>query len=168
MDRSQKEDLVSEMRECLERASVVVVTRQVGLTVAEVTDLRRRMRESQAEFKVLKNTLAQIAVKGTQLEGISPMLQGPTALAYSADPVGAAKAAVKYANDNEKFVVVGGYMDGQVLSAASVKALAALPSLDVLRSTLMALIQAPATKLAVLLKEPGTRVARVLSAKGAM
>eukprot|EP01037_Dinobryon_pediforme_P011198 gene11198-11280_t len=75
------------MRECLERASVVVVTRQVGLTVAEVTDLRRRMRESQAEFKVLKNTLAQIAVKGTQLEGISSMLQGPTALAYSTDPV---------------------------------------------------------------------------------
>lgn len=168
MDRSQKEDLVSKMRECLQSASVVVVTRQVGLTVAEATDLRRRMRESQAEFKVLKNTLAQIAAKGTPLEGISSMLQGPTALAYSTDPIGAAKAAVKYANDNEKFEVVGGYMDGQVLSAASVKALATLPSLDELRSKMIALIQAPATKLAILLKEPGTRVARVISAKGAM
>jgi len=168
MDRSQKEDLVSEVRECLQSASVVVVTRQVGLTVAEATDLRRRMRESQAEYKVLKNTLAQIAVKGTPLEGISSMLQGPTALAYSTDPIGAAKVAVKFANDNEKFEVVGGYMDGQVLSAASVKALATLPSLDELRSKLIALIQAPATKLAILLKEPGTRVARVMSAKGAM
>jgi len=168
MDRSGKEGLVSEMREVLERASVVVVTRQVGLTVAEVTDLRCRMREAKAEFKVLKNTLAQIAIKGTQLEGLSSMLQGPTALAYSTDPIGAAKAAVKYASGNEKFVVVGGCLNGEILSAASVKALATLPSLDELRSTLIALVQTPATKLAILLKEPGTRVARVISAKGAM
>jgi|JI71714CRNA_FD_contig_91_1417492_length_1318_multi_3_in_0_out_0_2 large subunit ribosomal protein L10 len=167
MDRSEKEGLVSQMRETLQQAGVVVVTRQVGLTVAEVTKLRRGMRESQAEFKVLKNTLAQIAVKGTQLEGISEMLQGPTALAYSTDPIAAAKAVVKFANDNDKLKVVGGYMNGQVLSESAVKALATLPSLDELRSKLIALVQAPATKLAILLKEPGTRVARVLAAKGA-
>ncbi len=167
MDRSQKEGLVSQMRDVLLQAGVVVVTRQVGLTVAEVTNLRRSMRESQAEFKVLKNTLAQIAVKDTQLEGITEMLQGPTALAYSIDPIAAAKAAVKFANDNDKLKVVGGYMNGQVLSESAVKALATLPSLDELRSKLVAVIQAPATKLAILLKEPGTRVARVLAAKGA-
>lgn len=167
MDRSQKEELVLRTREALEKAAVVIVTRQVGLTVAEVTDLRRQMRESNSEFKVLKNTLAQIAVKGTPLEGITSLLQGPTALAYSTDPLGAAKAAVKFANSNDKFKVIGGYMDGQVLSEASVKALATLPSLDELRGKLVAVLSAPATKLAILLKEPGTRVARVLSAKGA-
>lgn len=167
MDRSEKEGLVSEMREILQQAGAVVVTRQVGLTVAEVTTLRRNMREAQAEYKVLKNTLAQIAVKGTQLEGITSMLQGPTALAYSADPLAAVKAAMKFANSNDKIKVVGGFMNGQILSESEIKILATLPSLDELRSKLIALVQAPATKLAILLKEPATRVARVISAKSA-
>ncbi len=167
MDRLEKQGLVSEMREILQQAGVVVVTRQVGLTVAEETNLRRRMRESKAEYKVLKNTLAQIAVKGTPLEGITEMLEGPTALSFSADPIAAARAVVKFANDNDKIKVVGGYMNGQVLSESAVKALAILPSLDELRSKLIAIVQTPATKLAILLKEPGTRVARVISAKSA-
>jgi large subunit ribosomal protein L10 len=125
------------------------------------------MRENQAEFKVLKNTLAQIAVKDTALDGLTPLLKGPTALAYSADPIAAAKVIVKFANTNDKLKVVGGYLNGQLLSEASVKALATLPSLDELRGTLIGLIQAPATKLARLAKEPGACVARVLSAKAA-
>ena len=100
MNRSQKEELVSQIREKLEQASSIIVTRQVGLTVAEVSDLRRIMRNSSAEFKVLKNTLAQIAVKGTPFEGITPMLQGPTALAYSTDPINAAIVATKFAGTN--------------------------------------------------------------------
>lgn len=167
MDRLEKQGLVSEMREILLQAGVVVVTRQVGLTVAEETNLRRRMRESKAEYKVLKNTLAQIAVKDTQLEGITGMLEGPTALSFSVDPIAAARAVVKFANDNDKIKVVGGYMDGRVLSESDVKALATLPSLNELRSKLIAIVLAPATKLAILLKEPGTRVARVISAKSA-
>ncbi len=167
MDRLEKQGLVSEMREILQQAGVVVVTRQVGLTVAEETNLRRRMRESKAEYKVLKNTLAQIAVKDTQLEGITGMLEGPTALSFSVDPIAAARAVVKFANDNDKIKVVGGYMDGRVLSESDVKALATLPSLNELRSKLIAIVLAPATKLAILLKEPGTRVARVISAKSA-
>ncbi|MCX7338688.1 MAG: 50S ribosomal protein L10 [Alphaproteobacteria bacterium] len=166
MDRTQKEGLVLRMRDELQNAQTVIVTRQVGLTVSEVTALRRRMRESQAEFKVLKNTLARLAVKGTALEGITEMLQGPTALAYSSDPISAAKVAVKFANDNKKLVIVGGCMNGLVLSEDAVKALATLPSLDELRGKIIGVISAPATKLAILLKEPAARVARVLAAKG--
>jgi large subunit ribosomal protein L10 len=167
MNRTEKHDLVSQMRDVLQGASLVLVTQQSGLTVAEVTNLRRSMRENQAEFKVLKNTLAQIAVKDTALDGLTPLLKGPTALAYSADPIAAAKVIVKFANTNDKLKVVGGYLNGQLLSEASVKALATLPSLDELRGTLIGLIQAPATKLARLAKEPGACVARVLSAKAA-
>lgn len=166
MDRTQKEALVADIRGRLESAAVVVVARQSGLTVEEVTQLRRDMRAANAEFKVLKNTLAQIAVKGTKLEGLTEMLNGPTALAYSIDPVAAAKALVNFANKNDKIQVIGGTLDGKVLKTADVKALATLPSLDELRSKIIAVISAPATKLAVLLKEPASRVARVVSAKG--
>lgn len=165
MDRMQKEALVADMRQRLESSSLVVVARQSGLTVDEVTTLRREMRAANAEFKVLKNTLAQIAVKETKLDGLSGMLSGPTALAYSADPVAAAKALVTFANKNDKIKVVGACLDGKVLNEAEVKALATLPSLDELRGKLIAVINAPATKLAILLKEPAARIARVISAK---
>lgn len=168
MDRSQKKELVSSMREALQEAKVIVVTQQKGLTVSESTDLRRQMRDSQAQYKVLKNTLAQIAVKDTPLEGMSHLFKGPMAIAFSHDPIGAAKAAAKFADKNDKLIIVGGYMDGQLLSSAAVKALATLPSLDELRSKLIAVISAPATKLAILSKEPASRVARVLAAKSEM
>jgi len=165
MDRMQKEALVADMRQKLESSTLVVVARQSGLTVDEVTGLRRDMRVAGAEFKVLKNTLAQIAVKGTKLEGLTDMLSGPTALAFSTDPIAAAKIIVGFANKNDKVKVVGACLDGKVLQQAEVNALATLPSLDELRSKIIAVINAPATKLAVLLKEPASRVARVIAAK---
>ncbi|MBP9828746.1 MAG: 50S ribosomal protein L10 [Proteobacteria bacterium] len=165
MDRMQKEALVASIRSKLESSSLVVVARQSGLTVEEVTGLRRNMRAANAEFKVLKNTLAQIAVKGTKLEGLTEMLVGPTTLAYSVDSIAAAKALVEFANKNDKIEVVGACLDGKVLKKAEVKALATLPSLDELRGKLIAIISAPATKLATLLQEPAARVARVISAK---
>ena len=165
MDRSQKEELVSQMRNTLQQAASVIVARQTGLTVAEATQLRRDMRGAGAEFKVLKNTLAQIAVKGTTLEGINPYLQGPTALGYSQDPVAAARVLSKFAEKSDKLSIVGGFLDGQVLDAMAVKALANLPSLNELRSKIIAVISAPATKLAILAKEPARRVAQVLAAR---
>jgi large subunit ribosomal protein L10 len=165
MDRSQKEELVLTVRDTLQKSASVIVARQTGITVAEATQLRRDMRGAGAEFRVLKNTLAQIAVQGTPLEGIRPYLQGPTALGYSQDPVAAAKVLSKFAEKNNKLSIVGGFLDGQVLDAAGVKALANLPSLDELRSKLIAVISAPATKLAILAKEPAARVARVLGAR---
>jgi large subunit ribosomal protein L10 len=165
MDRSQKEELVSHMRDTLQQSASVIVARQEGLTVAEATQLRRDMRAAGAEFKVLKNTLAQIVVKGTGLEGIHPYLQGPTALGYSSDPIAAARILSKFADKNNKLSIVAGYLDGQILDAKAVKALANLPSLDELHSKIIGVILAPATKLAILAKEPGTRVVRVLAAR---
>jgi len=166
MDRSQKEELVSEMRQRLQAAASVIVTQQSGLTVAEASKLRRDIREAGAEFKVLKNTLAQIAVKGTPLEGISHLFKGPTAIAFSSDPVTAAKIVAKFSKTNEKLQLIGGYLDGQVLDQSGVQALASLPSLDELRSKIIAVISAPATKLAVLTKEPAAQLARVIAARG--
>jgi large subunit ribosomal protein L10 len=165
MDRSQKEELVSQVRENLQKASSVVVAHQVGLTVAEVTQLRRDMRGAGAEFKVIKNTLAQIAIKGTSLEGMDSYLQGPTAIGYSQDPISAAKVLSKFADSNEKLSIVCGFLDGQVLDAKAVKALANLPSLDELRSKILGVLSAPATKLAILVKEPARRVACVIGAR---
>ena len=165
MDRSQKEELVSQVRDNLQKATSVIVAHQVGLTVAEVTQLRRNMRGAGAEFKVLKNTLAQIAVKGTALEGINSYLQGPTALGYSQDPIAAAKVLSKFAEGNDKLSIICGFLDGQVLDAKAVKALANLPSLEELRSKLVGVLVAPATKLAILTKEPSRRVACVIAAR---
>lgn len=165
MNRTQKEELVVELKNRFESSSLVVVTRQSGLTVSEVTNLRRDMRNSGTDFKVYKNTLTEIAIKGTDAEGLSNILTGPTALAFSVDPLAAAKAAVKFANTNDKLQVLGGIMNGKVISAAEVKAIATLPSLDELRAKLLGLISAPATKIAVILKEPAARVARVIHAK---
>lgn len=166
MNRSEKEELVLQIRDKLTAAASVIVTRQSGLTVSEVSQLRSQMREAGVEFKVLKNTLARIAVKGTSLEGISEMLEGPTALAISmTDPVSAAKVAAKYANSNNKLQLVGGYLEGQVLNQQAVDALAKLPSLDELRSKIIAVISTPATRLAILAKEPASLLARVTAAR---
>lgn len=165
MDRMQKEALVANMRSKLESSSLVIVARQSGLTVEEVTGLRRNMRAANAEFKVLKNTLAQIAVKGTKLESLTEILVGPTVLAYSVDSIAAAKALVEFANKNDKVEVVGACLDGKILKKAEVNALATLPSLDELRGKLIAIINTPATRLATVLQEPAARVARVISAK---
>lgn len=165
MDRSQKEGLVSEIKAKLTDCSLVVVTHQSGLSVGEVTTLRREVRAASAEFKVLKNTLAHIAVQDTALQPLQQFLKGPTALAYSKDPVAAAKAIVKFANKNDKLKIVGGYLDGQVLNQSGVKALAELPSLDELRAKLLAVILAPASQLVRTINEPGAQVARVIAAK---
>ena len=165
MDRSQKAELVSEMRERLTESSLVVVAHQFGLTVSEATDLRRKVRESSAEFKVIKNTLAHLAVQETPLSGLSELFKGPTTLAFSKDPVSAAKAVVGFASKNDRLKVVGGCLDGQLLNAAAIKALSELPSLDELRAKLLCVINAPASKLVRTLAEPASQVARVIAAK---
>lgn len=165
MNRTQKEELVSELKTKVEDSALIVITRQSGLTVSEVSNLRRQMREAGADYKVYKNTLTEIAVKGTKAESLASHLTGPTALAFSVDPIAAAKAAFKFANTNDKLQILGGVMNGRELSAADVKVLATLPSLDELRAKMIGLISAPATKIARVLKEPGTCVARVLNAK---
>ena len=167
MDRSQKADVVEELKRVFSETSVVVVTRNLGLTVAQSTDLRLKMRDAGAQFKVTKNRLALIALEGSRYQPIGDLLTGPTALATSTDPVAAAKIAVDFAKTNDRFEIVGGAMGDTVLDVNGIKALAALPSVDQLRATIVGLVQAPATKIARTVSEPGAQLARIFSAYAA-
>jgi large subunit ribosomal protein L10 len=164
VDRTQKQALVETLQSDLAGSACIVVTHQAGMSVAEATELRRQMRGAGAGFRVTKNRLARRALEGTGFAGLAPLFTGPTAIAFSHDPVAAAKAAVAYANRNEKLTIVGGGLAGQALDAAGVRALATMPSLDELRGKIIGLIQAPATKLAGVLQAPGAQLARVVAA----
>jgi len=164
VDRSQKEKTVDSLHQALSEITCVVITHQVGMTVAEVTTLRRQMRAAGASFKVTKNRLARLALAGTKFEQLSPLFIGPTAIAYSRDPVAAAKVAVEFAKKNEKLRIIGGGLDTTQLDAEGVKALATMPSLDELRARLIGLLQTPASRIARVLQAPGSQLARVLSA----
>jgi large subunit ribosomal protein L10 len=167
MDRSQKTEAVAQLNAVFSEVGVVVVTRNNGLTVAQSTELRNKMREAGASYKVAKNRLAKLALKDTDYVGIEEFLSGPTALAWSEDPVAAAKAAVDFAKSNDKLEIVGGSMGTQVLDEAGVKALASMPSLDELRAQIVGLVNAPATKIARVVNEPASKLARVFGAYGA-
>ena len=167
MDRSQKADAVAQLNDVFNEVGVVVVTRNLGLSVAQSTELRSKMREAGASYKVAKNRLAKLALKDTDYVGIEEFLSGPTALAWSEDPVAAAKAAVDFAKSNDKLEIVGGSMGTQVLDEAGVKALASMPSLDELRGKIVGLVNAPATKVAQVVNAPAAKLARVFGAYGA-
>ena len=167
MDRSQKADAVAQLNAVFNEAGVVVVTRNLGLTVAQSTELRQKMREAGATYKVAKNRLAKLALKDTDYTGIDEYLSGPTALSYSEDPVAAAKVVVDFAKTNDKLEIVGGSMGASVLDEAGVKALASMPSLDELRGKLVGLVNAPATKIAQVVNAPANKLARVFGAYAA-
>lgn len=167
MDRSQKADSVAQLNAIFNEVGVVVVTRNLGLSVAQSTALRVKMRDAGATYKVAKNRLAAIALKDTQYEGLEEHLTGPTALAWSVDPVAAAKAAVDFAKTNDKLEIVGGAMGATQLDEAGIRALASMPSLDELRGKLVGLVNAPATKVAQLATAPAAKLARVFGAYAA-
>ncbi len=167
MDRSQKADAVAQLSDVFKESGVVVVTRNLGLTVDQSTALRTKMREAGASYKVAKNRLAKLALKDTDYEGIDEYLTGPTALGYSEDPVAAAKAVVEFAKTTDKLEIVGGSMGAQKLDEAGVRSLASMPSLDELRGTIVGLVNAPATKIARVVNEPAAKLARVFGAYGA-
>ena len=164
MDRTQKAEVVATLNATFAEIGVVVVTRNLGLTVAQSTALRGKMRDAGANFKVTKNRLAKIALNGTQYEQLGTLLTGPVALATSSDPVAAAKVVVDFAKTNDKLEIVGGAMGGTLLDVNGVKALASLPSLDELRAKIVGLIQAPATKVATVIQAPASQLARVFNA----
>jgi large subunit ribosomal protein L10 len=164
VERGQKQKLIETLQRDLAETSCVVVTHQSGMTVAEATQLRRQIRAAGARFRVTKNRLAKRALDGTPFAGLSPLFTGPTAIAFSRDPVAAAKVAVEYANRNDKLTIIGGGLVGEVLSEVAVRELAGLPSLDELRGKLIGLLVAPATRIAAVLQAPGSQLARVLAA----
>jgi large subunit ribosomal protein L10 len=167
MNRSEKTDAVAALNATFNEAAVVVVTRNLGLSVAQSTDLRNKMREAGAGYKVAKNRLAKIALNDTQYSPLSELLTGPTAIATSGDPVAAAKVAVEFAKTNDKLEIVGGAMGSTVLDVEGVKALASMPSLDELRAKLIGLVQAPATKVVQVISAPAGQLARVFGAYAA-
>lgn len=164
MDRSQKADSVATLNAVFNEVGVVVVTRNLGLTVAQTTALRGKIRDAGATYKVAKNRLAKLAIADTDYVGIGDFLTGPTAIATSVDPVAAAKAVVDFAKTTDKIEIVGGAMGSQVLTPEGIKALATMPSLDELRAKLIGLVQAPATKIAQLSTAPAAKLARVFAA----
>lgn len=167
MDRTEKEGLVSEYRQLFQESALVVVTHYSGMTVSEMTDLRGQLRKAGANYKVSKNRLTRLALEDTSFKGIADLFTGPTGIAFSVDPIAAAKAAVNYSKTNEKLVILGGAFNGQVLDANGVKTLATLPSLDELRAKLLSMLQTPATRIAGILQAPAGQVARVIGAYGA-
>ncbi|WP_417520242.1 50S ribosomal protein L10 [Minwuia sp.] len=164
MNRQEKAAMIDELKGVFENASAVVVTHYEGLSVAEMTDLRAKIGEVGANYKVTKNRLAKIALEGTSYSGLADSFTGPTGISYSDDPVAAAKATVEFAKTNDKLVILTGAMGEQILDVNGVKALADLPSLDELRSKLIGLVLAPATKVAQVTQAPASKLARVLNA----
>jgi large subunit ribosomal protein L10 len=164
MDRTQKAEVVDTLNGMFGGAGSVVVAHYSGMTVAQMGDLRARMRAEGASFKVAKNRLVVRALQGTAAEGIAHLFKGPTGIAISKDPVAASRVAVAYAKENEKLVILGGVVGSTALDANGVKALAELPSLDELRGKIVGLLQAPATKLAGLMAAPAGQLARVIGA----
>jgi len=164
MDKAQKSEMVGQLEGLFDDAGVVVVTHYSGLTVAEMTSLRTKLREVGAQFKVVNNRLVKRALVGRDGEAAAEMFTGPIGIAYSQDPVAASKAAVDFAKENKKLVLVGGWMGQTILDDKDVKSLASLPSLDQLRGKLVGLIQAPATKIAGVVQAPASQLARVLKA----
>ena len=164
MDRSQKADSVAALNATFNEVGVVVITRNLGMTVAQSTALREKIREAGASYKVAKNSLAKIALADTPYAGLGDLFTGPTAIATSVDPIAAAKVIVEFAKTNPKIEILGGAMGAMVLDENGIKALATMPSLDELRGKLVGLIQAPATKLAQLATAPAAKLARVFGA----
>ena len=167
MDRAEKAQLVTSLQQVFQNTNVVVVCHYAGLTVAQMSALRRQMRQAGASVKVAKNRLAKIALEGTDVASISALMKGPTLIAYSGDPVAAPKVVSDFAKTHEKLVILGGAMGKTALDPNGVKALASLPSLDELRARLVGLIQAPATKIAQVVTAPAAKVARVFGAYAA-
>ena len=167
MDRSQKEEQVASLKQTFEDSELVVVTHYIGMTMPEMTDLRARMRDAGARFKVTKNRLTRLALQDSEFESLTDLMTGPTALAYSTDPVAAAKTAVNFAKDCDKLVILGGVLNGQTLDVDGVNNLAKLPSLDELRGKLVGMLNTPATRIAGVLQAPAGQLARVIGAYGA-
>ncbi len=163
MDRAQKEKVVDELGQIFESSGVVVVAHYAGLTVAEMQDLRAKMRDAGGSVRVAKNRLAKIALEGTPNASIADLLTGMTVLAFSEDPVAAAKVVVEYAKSKDKLVILGGAMGGTALDTDGVKAVAKMPSREELIASIVGCIAAPAANIAGAIGAPASNIASILS-----
>ena len=165
MDKAQKAAQIDMLEGVFETSGSVVVAHYTGMTVAQMTKLRREMQAAGATFKVAKNNLALRALSAKGADDVSHLFKGPTGIAFANDPVSAPKVAAAFAKTNDKFVILGGLFGKQALNAEAVKALAELPSLDELRAKILGLLQAPTQKIASVVQAPAGQLARVIAAK---
>lgn len=164
MDRVRKEQVVADLKASFENVGALVVVHNQGLSASDMVELRQQIREAGGSFQVVKNTLLKLATVGTDYEALEDLFTGPTAVAYSEDPVAAAKVVSDFADENEKLVIRGGALGAEIMDVSRVKALAKLPSLDELRAKILGMLNTPATRLACLAQAPGGQVARVINA----
>ena len=164
MDKAEKREFVTDLNGAFQNAGSVVVAHYAGITVAQMNDLRTKMRAAGGTVKVAKNRLAKIALQGTDAEGMTDLFKGQTLIAFSADPITAPKVVMDFAKTNDKVVILGGAMGTTTLNAEGVKSLATLPSLDELRAKLLGMIQTPATRIAGVVQAPAAQLARVFAA----
>jgi large subunit ribosomal protein L10 len=165
VDRANKEKIVSSLSKAFDESNFLIVTQNEGLTVQEMSSLRRNLRESNTSFRVAKNSLAKIAANDTDAALLEELFKGPTAIAFSDELTSSPKIIVDFAKEHEKLAIVGGLMDGKLIASEVIKQLAALPSMDELRSKIISVLNAPGTKIAGILNRPGGQLAQVLSAK---
>jgi len=163
--RSDKKDFVQKLKKELENSSTVIVAHYDGLSVLEIDSLRKEMRDNGAKFKVTKNRLTKIALADTPYESIADLFVGPTAIAYSSDPIAPAKVSVNFEKKLENFKIIGGSYDGDKIDITKINFLATLPSLDQIRSIMLGLINAPAQKIASIIQTPGGQLARLVNAR---
>ena len=163
MDRAQKEQVVDELGQIFESSGVVVVAHYAGMTVAQMQDLRAKMREVDGSVRVAKNRLAKIALEGKPNAALGDLLTGMTVLAFSEDPVAAAKVCEAYAKSNENFVLLGGAMGSEVLDPAGVKAVASMPSREELIAQIVATLGSPASSIAGAIGAPASNIASILT-----
>ncbi|MCR4281927.1 MAG: 50S ribosomal protein L10 [Bauldia sp.] len=164
MQRAEKSEMVATLNRVFQDAGTVIVAQYAGLTVADMTSLRGRMRAAGGGVKVAKNRLVKLALQGTDVAHMADLFKGPTVIAFSKDPVAAAKVSVDFAKTNEKLIILGGAFGKTSLNPDGVKALAAMPSLDELRARLVGMIQTPATRIATIVAAPAAQIARVVGA----
>ncbi|MXN64048.1 50S ribosomal protein L10 [Stappia sp. GBMRC 2046] len=164
MERAEKREFVASLNGVLSNTGVVVVAHYAGLSVAQMNALRADVREAGGSVRVAKNRLVKLALQGTDLEHMSDLLEGPTVLVYSDDPIAAPKAVANFAKTNDSLVILGGALGSTNLDADGVKSLATMPSLDELRAKLVGMISTPATRIAQVVNAPAGQLARVFNA----
>jgi large subunit ribosomal protein L10 len=166
LKREEKMERIADLQQQMGQAKVAILTRFSGLNVEKMTQLRRELRKAEVEYRVIKNTLFRLAIRGTDKEGLISHLQGPVGVAWSdSDPVAPARVLAKYAKDWPELKVLVASSDGKIWGSAEIQAWVLLPSLDGLRAKILGLIQAPATTLVRLIGVPGTQVARLLQGR---
>jgi large subunit ribosomal protein L10 len=165
VNRTEKHEFVSNFGSLLSKTNFVLVSHYKGLSVQEISSLRKQIRQENATFKVTKNSLAKRAIKNTDYENLDPFFVGPTAITLSDDPVSAAKVIVNFSKENEKLTIIAGAMGDKELSIADINKLASLPSMEVIRAKILGLITSSMSNIVSVIQQPPSKIVRLINSK---